>query len=260
MKYEPEECRWCGGKQRAVSSPRSREDWKRVMCCSCGTISYPKLPDDEGISTLYEEAWSCDSESCPNGSTSLTAAKDMMETILRGRITDRDVLDYGAGNGVFALALASSAAKSVFAYEPYGPTKEIDGIVWSDQPDGPWSSKRFDLIVMSEVIEHLPDPVVVLRRLKALLQPGGTIFVTTPNARGLWGRFGKGDWREAQNPSHLCLFTEVSMNACAKEAGFSRFVRVKSKVRYKANAVKQALLTVLQRTGCDGGLRGFMER
>lgn len=41
---------------------------------------------------------------------------------------------------------------------------------------------RFDLIILLEVIEHIPEPpYVTFNKLKAILNPGGRIFLTTPN-------------------------------------------------------------------------------
>ena len=58
-----------------------------------------------------------------------------------------------------------------------------------DQPlrcllaDGAMRS-RFDLILMSHVIEHLEDPAAELRAMKQMLNPGGAIFLEVPNAAG----------------------------------------------------------------------------
>jgi 2-polyprenyl-3-methyl-5-hydroxy-6-metoxy-1,4-benzoquinol methylase len=38
----------------------------------------------------------------------------------------------------------------------------------------------FDLIVLSEVLEHIEDPASVMRRLRDLVAPGGHVFVNTP--------------------------------------------------------------------------------
>jgi SAM-dependent methyltransferase len=42
---------------------------------------------------------------------------------------------------------------------------------------------RFDCLIYADVLEHLPDPVSVLRSHIALLDPGGTVIVSVPNFR-----------------------------------------------------------------------------
>jgi 2-polyprenyl-3-methyl-5-hydroxy-6-metoxy-1,4-benzoquinol methylase len=44
------------------------------------------------------------------------------------------------------------------------------------------TDRRFDTIVFSHVLEHVADPVAALRRLGALLSPGGRLYVVVPNA------------------------------------------------------------------------------
>ena len=45
--------------------------------------------------------------------------------------------------------------------------------------------RRFDLIEMGFVLEHVDDPALVLRRYRDYLAPGGQLFVSVPNARSL---------------------------------------------------------------------------
>jgi 2-polyprenyl-3-methyl-5-hydroxy-6-metoxy-1,4-benzoquinol methylase len=45
----------------------------------------------------------------------------------------------------------------------------------------PWGAETFDVLIMSEVLEHLADPWAVLRKLRPLLKPGGRIFASSPN-------------------------------------------------------------------------------
>jgi SAM-dependent methyltransferase len=41
---------------------------------------------------------------------------------------------------------------------------------------------RYDLVILLEVIEHIPEPpYVTMEKLKAILNPGGRIYMTTPN-------------------------------------------------------------------------------
>jgi len=47
--------------------------------------------------------------------------------------------------------------------------------------DLPFRSESFELVLMLEVIEHLPDIPHTLREIARVLKPGGTAIVTTPN-------------------------------------------------------------------------------
>lgn len=50
--------------------------------------------------------------------------------------------------------------------------------------------ERFDAIIMGFVLEHVDDPVAILRRYREFLAPGGRIYVAVPNAKSLNRRFG----------------------------------------------------------------------
>lgn len=47
------------------------------------------------------------------------------------------------------------------------------------------SGRTYDIIVMSDVIEHVNDPVGFLKFYSGFLVPGGKILITTPNAHGI---------------------------------------------------------------------------
>ncbi len=49
----------------------------------------------------------------------------------------------------------------------------------------PFADNSLDIIVSSEVVEHLPDPYPALREMARVLKPGGYAMVTTPNPRNL---------------------------------------------------------------------------
>lgn len=50
----------------------------------------------------------------------------------------------------------------------------------------PYTEGEFDIVIFAEIIEHLlNDPCKVLREIKRVLKPGGTLIVTTPNVARL---------------------------------------------------------------------------
>jgi SAM-dependent methyltransferase len=83
------------------------------------------------------------------------------------------------------------------------------------------ASRRFDLIIMFHVLEHLADPVRCLRQAAETLNPGGAIVVAVPNLGSLQARFGKALWVYLDVPRHLVHFTPTSIAATAQAAGLS---------------------------------------
>ena len=77
----------------------------------------------------------------------------------------------------------------------------------------------FDYVTMSQVIEHVTDPVQTLQGIARILKPGGLAILSTPNANG-WGAklFGK-YWINWHAPYHLQFFTQKSMDLATTQAG-----------------------------------------
>jgi len=81
--------------------------------------------------------------------------------------------------------------------------------------------QQFDVIVSSHVIEHVHDPVGLLRECRRVLSPDGKLVFITPNTSS-WGHkwFGA-SWLHLDPPRHLHLFNPVSLRRTAEDAGFS---------------------------------------
>jgi 2-polyprenyl-3-methyl-5-hydroxy-6-metoxy-1,4-benzoquinol methylase len=69
---------------------------------------------------------------------------------------------------------------------------------------------KFDLIILSHVIEHFREPVLYLREIKKLLKKRGCIFVEVPN---------RDDTHKLCLESHLLVFNEKSLRRLIKEIG-----------------------------------------
>jgi 2-polyprenyl-3-methyl-5-hydroxy-6-metoxy-1,4-benzoquinol methylase len=77
----------------------------------------------------------------------------------------------------------------------------------------------FDVIVMLDVIEHLANPIDVLKRCVEHLKPGGIIFITTGNFDSLPARLFGRKWRLMTPPQHLWYFTPRSFRHIAHFLG-----------------------------------------
>lgn len=84
-----------------------------------------------------------------------------------------------------------------------------------------YKADYFDYVTMSQVIEHVSDPVQTLCGIARILKPGGVTILSTPNANG-WGIkvFGW-RWINWHAPYHLQFFTNESMCLAAKQAGLT---------------------------------------
>lgn len=78
----------------------------------------------------------------------------------------------------------------------------------------------FDVVTMSQAVEHLFDPRKNLQECLRILKPGGLLVMTTPNvaSRGaaMFGAF----WRGWEPPRHLHLFSVSSLRKLAEQSGF----------------------------------------
>jgi 2-polyprenyl-3-methyl-5-hydroxy-6-metoxy-1,4-benzoquinol methylase len=77
----------------------------------------------------------------------------------------------------------------------------------------------FDVVTLDQVIEHITDPVSVLRGAHTVLKPEGTLVLSTPNAQG-WGAWTfRQRWIHWHAPYHQQFFTCDSVRRAAAAAG-----------------------------------------
>lgn len=82
------------------------------------------------------------------------------------------------------------------------------------------ATNSFDVICMSQTIEHLYDPKSTLKESLRILKPGGLLVMTTPNAHSLGASEFGACWRGWEAPRHLHLFTVESLQQLTQQSGF----------------------------------------
>ena len=166
----------------------------------------------------------------------------------RGPIT---FLEVGAG-WAYASRIASSKGWSVDAIE-YSPECIIslahvlpsESIIHQGSFESfcEHTSKSYDAILMSQVLEHAIDPAQWLSNAHKLLRPGGCLVVAVPQHKGIYGFLGIRD-PYITPPEHLNFFTRRSLRLLAKRKGFE-VVRVTGYSRVPFYNIKRRLKAYL---------------
>jgi SAM-dependent methyltransferase len=137
----------------------------------------------------------------------------------------RKVLDIGAGSGWLGRALKPAQPAQLVAIEidtrSHAQLLKSYDRVLSDID--PLAGESFDLIVLLDVLEHLPKPAEFLRKVRSLLTPEGRILVSVPNVAHWSVRFplfflGRFEYRSLgiMDGTHLHFFSRRGfMNLCS---------------------------------------------
>lgn len=79
---------------------------------------------------------------------------------------------------------------------------------------------HFDVVVMSDVIEHLTEPMETLEECHRILKPGGTLLLTTPNVGAPVARLSGKRWLHFKPNEHLLYFTPETLGKMLDRTGF----------------------------------------
>lgn len=157
-------------------------------------------------------------------------------------------LEIGVGQGLLYRHFAA-AGWSTAGVDPGDWAASLPGVVRSIDDIG--AGRRFDLIAAMDVLEHVRDPVAMVRRLRELAAPGARLFMAFPNRASLRARFGKARWRMVRPLGHLHFFSPRSARLMLKQAGWdAEQVRTTDLLhRYEVHDVRSALLYLGQLLG-----------
>ncbi|MDR2013344.1 MAG: class I SAM-dependent methyltransferase, partial [Rhodanobacter sp.] len=152
-------------------------------------------------------AWRCDSGANINPS----------ET------TGKSVCDIGCGNGSNLRKFQQAGYRTIGVEpDPRARTVASDaGHIFSGTAEDLPIDTKFDVVLMSHVLEHCIDPVLALRNAASILNtnPNGSLIIEVPNNAARSFNWFEGKWPWTDIPRHLSFFTEKSLGRITSKIG-----------------------------------------
>lgn len=138
------------------------------------------------------------------------------------------LLDVGCGDGAF-LADMQNLGWDIAGVETDPEAAKTAGqrlgmeIVAGSLENARLAPDSFDAVTLRHVIEHVADPVSLLRECQRILKPGGVLAITTPNLDSLGHRLFGSAWRDLDPPRHLHLYSFRTLKDLAELAAPGKF-------------------------------------
>lgn len=141
-------------------------------------------------------------------------------------------LDLGAGEGVFSLRLLDNGYKNIDAVDIDKDKFKVNMInCFAYDLNGNFSvllQKKYDMIIILEVIEHLENPRHFLRNCTEVLKSTGYLLLSTPNIESWVSRiiffiYGRYNWFSAedyQTHGHITPLTRNQIFQITNELGY----------------------------------------
>ena len=207
--------------------------WAAARCPRCGLVRLIDPPSPDELDRLYEAHYNF-------GGESQTAYTRLRERFLLSGLyrlwlkLDGDVSFHALEGAGRLLDVGCNEGRGLELYRRNG--FHAEGLEINPRAARTARAKGFEVhegkledfrprepyqvVVLSNVLEHCPDPLSMLRHVHRMLEPGGRVWIGCPNARSAWmplfGRY----WIHWHPPFHLFQFSPDSLARLLREAGF----------------------------------------
>lgn len=195
----------------------------RVVCCPTCDLAYASpAPDATAVLEAYEAApfvSTAESRYAAETYVGLVARHVLPRLPRRG-----SALDIGASDGAFMEALLGVGFEDVWGVEPSSASiASASECVRSRILPGAFTGelfpdRKFDLVTILQTLEHLDDPVEVVRDARQMLSEVGAVLIVVHDRRA-WPARVFGSRSPIYDVEHLQLFSRRSIVALLERAG-----------------------------------------
>jgi 2-polyprenyl-3-methyl-5-hydroxy-6-metoxy-1,4-benzoquinol methylase len=135
------------------------------------------------------------------------------------------VLDIGCGNGRFLHGMQQLGWQTKGVEFNAGAVevckKSNLDVIHGDLFSANLADASFDVVNLSHVIEHVPDPKALFIEVARILKPDGLFIIKTPNSQALGRALFDTNWFANEVPRHLYLFSQKNLLELAKASSLN---------------------------------------
>jgi len=198
------------------------EDNYLVKSKSSGFVFCSRIPTEKELLDYYSAypvGYNTESE------ITRIRINELLDGFEKYRNTNK-MLDVGCGPGLFLIE-AKKRGWEVYGTEftdqqiSYLEEKGIKTTKGKLTPTS-FDKESFDVIISSEVIEHINNPVEEMTLFHSFLRKGGITYITTPNFNSIERYLLKGKYNIIEYPEHLCYYTPKTIDLLLTSCGFKK--------------------------------------
>lgn len=205
------------------------------QCRDCGLMFRNPIPPVSILRQVYSEHYFL-GEDTAEGRKRVEQMKRATARLYLDQLRDYTppsgrsrLLEIGCGNGELLLE-ASLLGFEVAGIEvsPYAASVANarlgrECVMCGTLEDAELPAASFDVCVLSDVIEHVADPVEMLTRVRRLLSPAGVLLLTTPSVDSWSARLMRRNWMEFKL-EHLVFFGRSTIESALARSGYEQVV------------------------------------
>lgn len=222
----------------------------KLKCDSCG-VRWTYLPEQIDAAQLYrDEVYSVvDNRQSIFEKIIFSEAKKVLNQAQSINPKASSLLDFGSGKGQFlavakaqgwkSIGVETEKARADFARDNYGVE-----VLCEFYQEGRVGDALVDLVTLNHVLEHLPQPMVLLAELlHSNLSVDGLLYIEVPRSDSWQANLAGDHWMHWDIPKHLTHWTEPVLAGQLEKLGFSLVGKREYSVHLGVLGMLQAMLS-----------------
>lgn len=203
---------------------RNRQYLRTIICKKCGLIWTDPRPDGSDIKKFYLRDYRKEYKGSyvPKPKHIYRHINEAVRRFgqLNAFLNRNDrILDIGSGTGVFVYMLRRIGidASGLEPNERYAAfsTNELDIPVKNAFIQEVESNEAYNVITLHHVLEHMENPLSILKKIRMLLEEGGLLIMEVPNAENTYQ-----DPHNRYHKAHLYTFNPKTIATLGRKSGF----------------------------------------